>query len=145
MTLIIKNQSEIDDLKATAVDDCINVDGDLEVKVNVFDLGELSIDVKGYIDARDIDAWNINARDIKAMDINARDIDARDIKAMDINAQDIDARDINAWNINAWDISYYAFCIARISLKCKSIKGIRDNALHKCLDSEIEYIEETNC
>lgn len=61
------------------------------------------------------------------------------IYAWNINAQDIDAENINARNIDALYISYYAFCIAYQSFKCKSITGSRRNAVHMCLDGEIEY------
>lgn len=54
----------------------------------------------------------------------------------------IDARNINARNIDAWNIDYYAACLAYDSFRCRSVKGCRDNALHACLDQEIEFIKE---
>lgn len=98
------------------------------------------------IDARDIIAQNINAERIDAQLIDAWDINAWDINARKINAGKIDAWDICAWDIyarriDAWNISYYAVCIAYELLKCKSIKGRQKNALHKCLDEEIKYIQ----
>lgn len=72
---------------------------------------------------------------------NARDIKAMDIDALNIKALNIDAMNIKALNIDAWDISYYAFCISYLSLKYKSIKGQRNNSIHKCLDQEIETSE----
>ena len=88
--------------------------------------------------------WNIEARNIEALDIKARNIDAWNIEAWnieagDIQAEDIKAGDIQAEDIQAEDISYYAFCIAYNSLKCKSINGRRENSIHKCLDKDIEY------
>ena len=80
-----------------------------------------------------IDAKNINAFDIKACNIKACNIDACDIKAMNIEAWDI-----NAWNIEVQDISYYAVCFAYKNIKCKSIKGRRDNAKHFVLDGMLE-------
>ena len=77
------------------------------------------IKVKANIYAWNIDAWNIDAQNIDAVDI--------------------DAWDINAQNIDALHISYYAVCIAYESFKCKSVTGYRDNAVHMCLDGEIEY------
>ena len=78
--------------------------------------------------------WNIEARNIEAWNIEAWNIEAGDIQAEDIKAGDIQAEDIQAE-----DISYYAFCIAYNSLKCKSINGRRENSIHKCLDKDIEY------
>ena len=89
------------------------------------------LDVEANIDAKDIDALNIDA-----LNIDACNIDASDIKAMNIEAWDI-----NAWNIEAQDISYYAVCFAYKNIKCKSIKGRRDNAKHFVLDGKLE-IEE---
>ena len=132
------------------------------ITVNGNIIGNYNLKVMGNIDARDINArdinaWNIDARDINAEKIDARDINARDINAWnidandidawnidarDINANDIDAWDINARDINARDISFYAFVISRKSLICKSIKGRRENNIAKCLDAEIEIIED---
>ena len=75
-----------------------------------------------------IDAVNINAYDIVAFDINANNINAHDIKAFDIKACNIDAR----------DISYNAVCFAYNNIKCKSIKGRRENHKHFALDGKIE-------
>ena len=121
---------------------------------------DFNINVNASIEAWNIEARNIEARNIKAMDIEARNIEAFNIeawniKAMDIEAWNIEARNIKAWNIEARniearnikarDINFWAFCISRVSLTCKSIKGIRGNNIFTCLDSEIKYtIEETN-
>lgn len=80
-------------------------------------------------------AWNIYARNINALNIHAKDIcvcylDANDIKVHDINAQ----------RINANNISYYAVCYAYENIKCKSIKGRKNNAKHFVLDGHI-YID----
>ena len=79
-----------------------------------------------------IDAVNINAYDIVAFDINANNINAHDIKAFDIKACNIDAR----------DISYNAVCFAYNNIKCKSIRGRRENAKHFALDGKIEVEED---
>ena len=84
-------------------------------------------------------AWNVIAQNINAQNINAWKIDAQNINARNIDAVDIDAWDINAQNIDALHIFYYAVCIAYESFKCKSVTGRRDNAVHMCLDGEIEY------
>jgi predicted acyltransferase (DUF342 family) len=63
-----------------------------------------------------------------------------DIKG-NIKAHDIKANNIKAWNIKANDINYFASCIAYKSLKCKTIEGSRENAVHLCLDKPIEYIK----
>lgn len=61
------------------------------------------------------------------------------IDAEDIDAWNIDAEDINAEDINALDISYYAVCIAYQTFSCRSVRGKRENAIHACLDGEIDY------
>lgn len=138
---IIKTQKE---LEALIIDDKIAIDDHLAINCNINLPG---IDIYAWdinalnIDARDIWAWNIRAGVMKARDIKARNIDA-DIKARDIDASDSDiyARNIDARNIKANDISYYAFAIAEESFVCQSIKGRRQNSLHKCLDQEIQFI-----
>jgi hypothetical protein len=95
------------------------------------------------INAHDIIAHNINAHNIIAHDIIAHDINVHDIIAHDINAHDIIAHDINVHDIIVRDISYYAFCIAYKSIKCKSWKKRRDNALDPiCLDEKLEIIQD---
>ena len=111
---IYESQSEVEkDIK----DGVLAIDGDVKF--------ECSISISASII---VNAGNINAWDINAWNINAWNIDACDINALDINALDIDANDIN----------YYAVCCAYMSLKCKSIKGKRNNCKHFCLDREIE-------
>jgi len=91
------------------------------------------------------DGFKINA-DIKCQNICSkeyrRNIVAGDIVAGDIVAGDIGAWNIIAWNIDAWNIDYHAACIAYSSFKCISIKGRRENSIHKCLDGEIELKKE---
>ena len=102
------------------------------------------LDVKANISARDINIHNIYARNINAWDINTWNIKARDIhiigdiNANDIKANDIQASDIYANDINAMDINYYAICVAYKNIKCKSIKGRRNNAKHFVLDGALE-------
>ena len=72
-------------------------------------------------------------------------INAGNINAWDINAWDINAWNINACDINAWNISYYAVCIAYRTMRCRSIQGGRHNAIHACLDNDIEYKEADPC
>ena len=88
-----------------------------------------------------ISAWDINAWNIDAGDINAWNIDAADINAWNIDAGDINAANINALNIDAANINYYAVCIAYQTFSCMSVRGRRKNAIHACLDGEIEYKE----
>ena len=90
------------------------------------------LNIQANIDAKNIDAYNIDA-----LNIDACNIDASDIKAMNIEAWDI-----NAWNIEAQDISYYAVCFAYKNIKCKSIKGRRNNAKHFVLDGKLEIEDE---
>jgi len=130
-------------------EDSIEVKGNIiskdykrDIKV-IGDINARNIDARNIdawdINARNIDAWDINAWDINAWDINAnaRDIDAWDINARNIDARNIDAWDINAGNINARNINYYAICFAYEDIKCKSIKGRRNNCKHFVLDGEI--------
>ena len=85
---------------------------------------------------------NIDACDINARDINAWNIESCDINAININAYDIIADDINAYDIKANNIIYFAVCFAYESIKCKSIKGRRENAEHFVLDGKIEIVGE---
>lgn len=103
----------------------IFIEDDEMIDVVVFNF---DLDVEANIDAK-----TINAFDIRACNIKACNIDACDIKAMNIEAWDI-----NAWNIEAQDISYYAVCFAYNNIKCKSIKGRRNNSKHFVLDGTLE-------
>ena len=85
---------------------------------------------------------NIDACDINARDINAWNIESCDINAININAYDITADDINAYDIKANNIIYFAVCFAYENIKCKSIKGRRENAEHFVLDGKIEIVGE---
>jgi len=124
----------------------INVEADIYAwNINAINIDAWNINAKN-IDARNIDALNIDAKNIDASNISALNIDAlniyaSNIDALNIDAKNIDARNIYAWNINAWNIKYFAFCITTQSLKCETIKAKRKNALHECLDSQIEIIE----
>ena len=74
-------------------------------------------------------------------DLNVKsNIHAWNIYARNINALNIHAKDINALSINANNISYYAVCYAYENIKCKSIKGRKNNAKHFVLDGNI-YID----
>ena len=113
--------------------------------ISAWDINAWNIDA-GDINAANINALNIDAADINAWnidagDINAWNIDAADINAGDINAGDINAANINALNIDAANINYYAVCIAYQTFSCMSVRGKRKNAIHACLDGEIEYKE----
>ena len=95
------------------------------------------------ITVSDIDATDISVHDIKAgriycCDINADTIHASDIHASIINAKDIHSFNISAYSINAENIDYYAVCFAYKDIKCKSIKGRRENAKHFVLDGTLE-------
>jgi len=61
-----------------------------------------------------------------------------DISAWAISVRDIFAWDISAINISAEKIDYYAFCIAYENIKCREIRGRRENCFHKALDGKIE-------
>lgn len=128
-------------------DDDVRFFFDLKVNRNIAAQNIVARDINAQnINARDINARNINARNINAWNINACNINAWNIDACNINAwnidtRDINARDINAWNIDARDIDYYAVCIAYQRFICRSVQGARENALHACLDGEIEYKE----
>lgn len=116
---------------------------DLNIKSNIY---AQQLEARN-INACNINAWNVNAQDIRACDINARNINARDINAWDIRASRIRARDINANDINSFsivadNINYFAVCFAYENIKCKSIKGRRENAEHFALDGKIEIAEE---
>ena len=124
------------------VDADLNAHGDLILDCHV--KFEFSVKIKRNINARDI-----NARDINAWNINAWNINARDINAWNINAGDINAGDINAWNINARDISFFAFCVAYISVKCKSWTAKREKHLPpQCIEGTLTVdgnVTEVRC
>jgi len=116
---------------------------DLTVQGNI-DAGSIdALDIDaGNIDAVNIDAGNIDAWSIDAFDIYASDIDAFDIYASDIDAGNIDAGNIDAFDIDASEISFYAFCIARFSIKCTGIEGRKDNSIYEALDGEVKIREK---
>lgn len=109
----------------------------IDLVVFNFDLG-----TSANIEAGCIDAMNINAVDIRAWDIDARNIDAMNIDACDIYAWDIYACNIAAENIKAKNISYFAVCFACDNIKCKSIKGRRENAKYFVLDGKLEIEDD---
>lgn len=116
---------------------------DLNIKSNIY---AQQLEARN-INACDINAWNVNAWDIRASDVNACNINARDINTWNIRASRIKARDINANDINSFsivadNINYFAVCFAYENIKCKSIKGRRENAKHFVLDGKIEITEE---
>ena len=75
-------------------------------------------------------------------DLNVEaNIDAKTINAFDIRACNIKACNIDACDIKANDISYYAICVAYKDIRCKSIKGIRENAKHFVLNGVLEVLE----
>ena len=113
----------------------------IDLVVFNFDLNIKSNIIAYDIIARDISVGNIIARGISACDISAWNIRACDINARNITAYDIDVWDINANDIKADNISYYAVCFAYNNIKCKSIKGRKENAKHFVLDGKLE-IEE---
>lgn len=96
------------------------------------------LDIDANIDAWCIDALNVSAANIKAYDIDTRDLHALNIDAWDIYAWDIEACNIAAENIKARNISYFAVCFAYDNIKCKSIKGSRENSKHFVLDGKLE-------
>jgi len=119
--------------KSTIFNESITVKGDILCRYK----GKYDLTVNGSIIAGDIKVGNL-----RADDITAKNIDALDISAFDIIAGDISAFDIIAGDINVENIEYYAICLAYFHLKCKSIRGKRDNSNHFCLDEEIEYKKE---
>ena len=102
---------------------------------------KFDLDVEANIDAGCIEALNINAINIKAWDAITRNLDAYNIVAWDVYSWDIYACNIEAYNIKARNISYFAVCFAYENIKCKSIKGRRENAKHFVLDGKLEMIE----
>jgi hypothetical protein len=66
-----------------------------------------------------------------------------DLNCLDLNCWDLTCRDLNCWNLTSRDlnckgnINYYAVCFAYRNIKCKSIKGRRENCKHFVLDGGI--------
>lgn len=108
--------------------------------INAGDIIGGDIDVLKIV-AGHINAGNINARNIEACDIDALNIKAGDIAAVNIKVNNIYCENIEAINIEALDINYYAVCFAYHNIKCKSIKGRRNNAKHFVLDGTLEVEE----
>ena len=65
-----------------------------------------------------------------------------DIDAVNIKANNIDCGNIEAINIKALDINYFAVCFAYYNIKCRSIKGKRNNAKHFVLDGKLEIAND---
>ena len=130
-TYVFKEDNEYIDLVV------FNFDLHINANINAFNIKAYDINVCD-INASDINAFTIYAFDIIAHNINAYNINARDIKACSIESCDINADDICACNINANDINYFAVCFAYENIKCKSIKGRRENAEHFVLDGKLE-------
>jgi len=140
--LTVKGDIDAENINAGNIDagniDADNIDAD---NIEAENINAGNIDAWD-IDADNIDADNIDALNIEAWNIDALNIDAGNIDAWDIDAGNIDAMNIDAMDIDARDISFFAHCIALKSLKCRSIKGRRNNSLYECLDQEIEYKEK---
>ena len=109
--------------------------------INAGDIKAGDIDVLKIV-AGHINAGNINAKDIDACDIDALNIKAGDIDAVNIKANNIDCGNIEAINIKALDINYFAVCFAYYNIKCRSIKGKRNNAKHFVLDGKLEIAND---
>ena len=139
-TYVFKEDDEYIDLVVFNFN--LDVKANIEVcNINARDVSVWNIDAYN-INACDINACNISAFNIKVGSIHAMNIEARCINAWDINANNICADDINAYDIKANDITYWAVCFAYKNIKCRSIKGIRDNAKHFVLDGTLEVEDE---
>ena len=134
-TYVFKEDNEYIDLIV------FNFDLHINANINAFNIKAYDINVCD-INASDINAFTIYAFDIIAHNINAYNINARDIKACNIESYDITAGDIIACNISANDINYWAVCYAYENIKCRSIKGNRENSKHFVLDGKIEIAGE---
>jgi len=139
---IIESQEEFDKLVVNGVfkiKDNVRLEFNLATACNIdaCNIDAYNIDA-GDIDACNIKAYDINAYDINACNIDAYNIDACNIDAYNIDADNIDAGDIDACDIKACNIKYYAFCIARKSINCKSCQGKRVKCLPPtALDGEV--------
>ena len=128
--------------------DLVMFNFNLDVKANIEVCNVIARDISAWnIDAYNINAWDINARNISAFNINAGNIHAMNIEARCINARDIKTNNIyadviSALDIKAKNITYWAVCFAYNNIKCKSIKGIRENSKHFVLDGKLEIKEE---
>ena len=121
---------------------------DLKVRANISAVDINAHNINAYdIDAGDIiagyiDVFNINAKNIDAYNIDALNIKAGDIDAVNIKVNNIDCGNIEAINIKALDINYFAVCFAYYNIKCRSIKGKRNNAKHFVLDGKLEIAND---
>lgn len=112
------------------------VDDDIEI---AFDGFSIEADIKCHNIYSKEHPRNITCRNINCRNITCGDINCGDITCWDITCGDITCWDINCLNITCGDINYYAVCFAYNNIKCKSIKGRRENCKHFCLDGEITF------
>lgn len=140
MTKVFNELKEIQKYYDEETNTYVFKENDHYIDLVVFDF---DLNIKANINAWDIKAQHINALDIYAMNIYAFDIDAIDIDAIGIEVNDIIARDIDvshiiAQNIQARNITYNIICFAYNNIKCKSIKGLRQNSKHFVLGGKLE-------
>ena len=118
---------DAEDIKAKSID-AIHIDA-IDVDVERLCAQDMHVEfVKAKsIDAHNLCVWDVEAQEIDAIDIQAQKVKAKNIRALNIVVTSIDAK----------SVSYDAYCIAYEALSCESIKGRRENSVHRCLDSEI--------
>jgi hypothetical protein len=94
---------------------------------------EEDLKVKGNIFGKDGIRFNL----IIKGDLNCLDLNCENLNCLDLNCGNLNCLDLNCGNC-----SYYAVAFAYYNIKCKSIKGRRENSKHFVLDGKIEIIED---
>ncbi len=141
----------------TEVGDLV-IDGDVQFSCDVKIQGTIEV---WNINGQEIMAKSITAKDITAFSIDCETIDAQDVIAFRIGCELVlRANDIKAGNIItsalfarnvvvdtlladeivAHEIVYDAVVVGFQSFKCRSIVGQRKNAVHLCLDGDVEVL-----
>ena len=139
MTKEFNSLEEIEEYYDEKSNTYIFIEDDEYIDLVVFNF---DLDTSANIDAGCIDGLNICAGNIRAWDIDTKDLNVINIEAWDIYAWNIYACNIAAENIKAKNISYFAVCFACDNIKCKSLKGRRENAKHFVLDGKLEIEDD---
>ena len=148
--LIIKNLNELK--KHLTKDKDLVVDEDVRIEFQVPKRELRDVKCRNLFLMKDDERFDFNGRDFTGGDFNGwnfngrnftgRDFNGWNFNGVDFNGGDFTGRNFNGGNFTGKDISYYAVFIANQSVKCTSIKGRRDNSIHKCLDGKIEIVSK---
>ena len=105
------------------------INEDLKVEGNILGKnGEIfNLQVKG-----NLDCWNLNCCNLNCWDLKCYNLDCRNL-----NCCNLDCCDLDCYDLDCWDLNFFAVCFAYDNIKCKSIKGRRENSRYFVLDGKI--------